>query len=317
MQFNKESKISLIIGLSLRIVCGALFLFSAYSKLYPVEFFEYQLVGDHLATWSTAGYLARFIIGFEFFLGFSLLIVIDYKQIIVKIASLLTIFFTIYLLVVLFTKGNEANCNCFGEYVKMSVAWSLVKNALLLALFYIILKLHSGYSYRFPRILIPTFLILGQSLVFIVNPINKTFVNTADLNDVNFKIDLEFLYTDAHYVKPPVDLMKGKHVIAFLSLTCPHCRLAALKFGVMTRKNPTLPVYFVLNGDSADLKPFYEETKTDYIPHNIVKGSPFIVMSGLSLPAIYFVNNGLVEQRESYVSLNEKMITDWLSKRQK
>jgi hypothetical protein len=107
--------------------------------------------------------------------------------------------------------------------------------------------------------------------------------------------------------------MKGKHVVAFLSLTCSHCRLAALKFGVLTRNNPSLPVYFVLNGDSISLKPFYDETKTEHIPCNIVKGSPFIVMSGLSLPAIYFVNNGIVEQRKSYIELDEKVITDWLS----
>src|ERR1035437_2033460 len=128
VQFNSHSKISCVIGIVLRILCGALFLFSGYSKLFPVEFFEYQLVGDHLANWTSAAFLARFIIGLEFFLGFALLLTFDYKNSIVKTAGLLTILFTLYLVILLFVKGNEANCNCFGQYIKMSVTESLVKN---------------------------------------------------------------------------------------------------------------------------------------------------------------------------------------------
>ena len=314
MVLNKESSLVKILGISLRILSGSLFVFSGFSKLFPIEFFEYQLVGDHVATWNTAGYLSRLLISLEFFIGVSLLLNIDYKKIIVKTAFLLTVFFTVYLLFILLLKGNEPNCNCFGEMVKMSVASSLLKNSLLLIIFTVIWKIHDGYSYRFPRIILSSFLVISIATIFIINPISKTFANAADLNDVNFKIDLGFLYTDSQYVKPKVDLMKGKHIISFLSLTCPHCRLAALKFGVMTKNNPNLPVYFILNGDSDKLKSFFEETKSAHIPSNIVKGNPFIVMSGLSLPAIYFVNNGLVEKRSSYITLNEDTISNWLKK---
>lgn len=314
MRLNKESKVISALGIFLRILCGALFIFSAYAKLFPIEFFEYQLVGDHLSTWTTAGYLARLIIGFEFFLGFSLLLNLDYRRLIVSTAFILTILFTIYLLVVLILKGNEPNCNCFGEYIKMSVATSVLKNVILLIVLIIIWKIHNGYSYQFPKFLISIIGIITVATVFIVNPINKTFSNSADSDFINFKMDLGFLYTDSIYIKPKVDLMHGKHIIAFLSLTCPHCRIAALKFGVMIKRNPTLPIYFVLNGDSVNLKPFYEETKAENIASNIVKGNQFVVLSGLSLPAIYFVNNGLVEKRQNYVSLNEEMITNWLKK---
>lgn len=299
----------------LRIICGALFLFSAFSKLFPIEFFEYQLVGDHLSNWSTAVYLSRLIIGFEFFLGFALVLNIDYHRIIVSSTFLLTCLFTIYLLVVLITRGNEPNCNCFGEFVKISVTSSLLKNAILLLTLGCIWKLNNGYLYRFPRTIISSLLIIALVSIYLINPINKTFSNTADSAFVNFKIDLGFLYTEKKYNKPPVNLMQGKHIIAFLSLTCPHCRLAALKFGVITKKKPKLPVYFVLNGDSSNLKDFYDETKSQNIPCNIVKGDSFVTLSGLSLPAIYFVNNGLVEQRQTYVSLDEEMITKWLAKK--
>jgi len=315
VKLNNDSIVLKSLGIGFRILCGSLFIFSAYTKLFPIEYFEYQLVGDHLANWTTSGYLSRLLISFEFFLGVSLLISFDYKQLIVRSAFFLTSIFTIYLLVVLAIKGNEPNCNCFGEVIKMSVVSSLIKNTVLLVVLMFIWKSHNGYSLKFPKIIISSLLVISIATVFIVNPINKTFANAANNDFKNFKMDLGFLYTDSIYIKPQTDLMKGKHIIAFLSLTCPHCRLAALKFGVITKENPEFPIYFILNGDSAKIKPFYEETKSENIPSNIVKGNSFIELSGLSLPAIYFVKDGIVEKRENYLNITNEMITNWLLKK--
>lgn len=312
VKLNRESKLIIILGITFRILCGLLFLFSAYLKLFPIEFFEYQLVSDHLATWGSAGYLSRLLIGLEFFLGIGLLLNFDKKQLIVKTALALTLFFTIYLFAVLIFKGNEPNCNCFGEYIPMSVAESIFKNIILISILFFILKFHNGYSFKFPKVIITVLLLGSYITVFVVNPINKVFADAANQDEVGFKIDLSYLYTDSIYNKPNENLIQGKHIIACLSLSCPHCRLAALKFGIMKRTNPQLPVYFVLNGDSAKLKRFYEDTRSENISSNIVKGSRFIVLSGLKLPAIYMVNNSIVERRIQYTDVTDKDIMDWV-----
>src|ERR1035437_1879237 len=108
--------------------------------------------------------------------------------------------------------------------------------------------------------------------MFIINPINKAFIVRSNLSEVNYPLDLTFLYNNPSYKKPVVDLRKGKHILAFLSMSCPHCKLAALKLGIMAKNNPNLPVYFILNGDSADLKQFYAYSNTEDIPASIVLG---------------------------------------------
>lgn len=312
MKLNTKSVLVSISLILLSATLGCVFLFSAFTKLFPVELFEYQLVGDHLAGWDSASYLARAIIGIELFFGIALLFSFDYKRWIIRSSFAMLVVFTIFLLVTLVTRGNEPDCNCFGMVLKMSVTQSIIKNIILLSGMGILWRYRDGYNYKYPLIIGFTALGIIISLPFIINPISKTFSHAADQNDVNFKLDLNFLYTDSIYKRPPVDLMKGKHVVAFLSLTCSHCENAAYKFGVIAQRNPKLPIYFILNGDSSELKPFFDFSKSDHIPWNMVKGSPFVELSGLSLPAIYFVNNGIVEKRISYIDLTDDSITTWL-----
>ena len=312
MAFDLNSRKTLIVGIILRVITGLFFIFSAFSKLYPVEFFEYSLVGDHLASWSTAGIFARLIIGFELFLGISFLANFEYRKLIVWAGIVLTSIFTIYLFLVLLLKGNEPNCNCFGQAIRISVSASLLKNCFLLIVLWSINKISAGLSYRFPRIILTSALIISIASIFMLNPINKDFANAADESDKGFKLDLDFLYHNKSYKRPEVALNKGKHIVALFSLSCPHCRVAALKFSILKKNNPQLPIYFLLNGDSTELHDFYEDTNTEAIPSNIIPDNRFITLSGLSVPAIFFEKDGIVEQRVDYITLSEKMITDWM-----
>jgi len=301
--------------ISLRVLLGLLFVFSAYAKIDPIEYFEFQLVNDHLANWALSSYFARAIIGFELFLGLCFLTNFDWKKLVVKSAFVMMILMTIYLLITFIFRGNEPNCNCFGNFIKVSTVESIAKNIAILLVLFLVLRFDKGYEYRFPRIILPAAFVIAMSTVYVVNPVNKEFYRSIDEKEVNYKVDLSFLYTDSTFVTPPTDLMKGKHVVAFISLTCPHCRLAALKFGIIKKQDPNIPIYFVLNGDSVNLKPFYEETKAEHIPSNIVLGRRFVFISGFSLPNIMFLNNGIVERKVSYHEITKETIEDWLSKK--
>src|SRR6202012_2430087 len=98
---------------------------------------------------------------------------------------------------------------------------------------------------------------------------------------------------------------KGKHILSFMSLTCPHCRIAAKKIHIMNQRNPGIPFYFVLNGKPEDLNRFFEDTHTENIPYCMLKGSHFIYLGGLNLPTIYLVNNSVVENQVNYIILDQ------------
>jgi len=97
-----------------------------------------------------------------------------------------------------------------------------------------------------------------------------------------------------------------------MSLTCPYCRIGAYKMYIIKKRNPQIPMFLVLNGKDKNLKPFFEDTKATNIPYTILRGTDFIKLAGLSLPAIYWVDNGIVINSSTYIDLDEGKIESWL-----
>ena len=50
-------------------IMGLVFLYSGYTKLEPIEPFEYTFVDLGVANWRIAPFMARFMIGLEFLIG--------------------------------------------------------------------------------------------------------------------------------------------------------------------------------------------------------------------------------------------------------
>ena len=114
----------------------------------------------------------------------------------------------------------------------------------------------------------------------------------------------------------PVPKSPGKHIIAFMSLTCPHCRKAAKELTAIYKENPKLPLYMVLNGLQPDEKDFFNETKSEGIPHVRFTGvDDFVKMAGRYVPAIYWVNNGIKERKVSYMALSGPAMKHWAEER--
>jgi hypothetical protein len=113
-------------------------------------------------------------------------------------------------------------------------------------------------------------------------------------------LDLSLLYK--YSPAPDTDLRKGKHIIAFMSLTCPHCRKAAYLMQVIHRQYPDLPIYMVLDGADVHKKAFFEDTHSEAVPHLFYQHTEeFTALAGEAVPAIYWVNNGVVEYKSKYV----------------
>ncbi len=297
----------------LSVLLGAVFIFSAYTKLYPVEPFELTFVDLGIASWRVAPFMARFLIGLEFFTGALLLFNLN-----IKFAGKLTIFllsvFIVYLLALIAFTGNKGNCGCFGNYIVMTPLQGIIKNIILLLFTFLLLKNYDGPDYK--KITKPLFyflILFSFALPHILNYVDLNY-SQAYLNspEDHFKLELDSLYKDAKLNVPPKDLSKGKRIIAFMSLSCPHCRIAASKIRIMQERNPAIPIYFVLNGEDEKLAPFFEETKSNKIPHCMLLGRNFVFLAGTNMPSIYLVNNSVVESRIDYMSLDQTEIEKWL-----
>lgn len=186
----------------------------------------------------------------------------------------------------------------------------------MLALFFILYKYQNGWVLpKKIRLLIILPIVSAFALPFILNPVMLDY-SEMYLNKPtdNFVLPLDSLYNHASLGVPPKTLSKDKHVIVFMSLTCHHCRVAANKIRIMHERNPTIPFYFVLNGLEKDLKPFFEETHTEGIPHCVLLGRNFVYLAGVTLPVIYLVNNSIVEHDINYFILDQEEIEKWLTK---
>ncbi len=304
-----------IAGIFFCILMGAVFFFSAFTKLAPIEPFEYTFVDLGFINWHMAPFIARLMIGAEFFIAILLVLNINLRKITYKLSIGMLVFFSIYLILLIAIVGNKGNCGCFGTYFEMTPFQALLKNGAMILILLVLYKYHAGWElntkYRF---VIPLLFVVSFVMPFILNPVELNYSEAyLKKQEDSYKLELDSLYNNATLNIPPKTLSQGKHVIAFMSLTCIHCRVAAKKIRIISERNPEIPFYFVLNGDDKKyLKPFFEDTHTENIPHCILKGRPFIFLAGPGIPSIYLVNNSIVEHDVNYLELDQEELEKWL-----
>ena len=306
-------KLSSILLILLSIAVGAVFLYSAYTKVYStqsLESFEYTMVEFIHLPWSLAAIASRFFIGLEAALGgLMVLHLFGKNNWVFKAALLLTSIFSLYLIYLWATAGDKVNCGCFGDAIWMSPSSSLIKNVLLIISLLILTRFHHGWRIRFNNL--AAFLLFIATLVtpFVVFPIPSQ--QPAWLQKGRFHLDLSALYAPGKKDIPAMDLTKGKFIIAFFSPTCPHCQMAAYKMHLMKEKDTSLHFFMILGG-THPLDEFWQKTKAQNIPYCRLDEKNFFRIAGFAWPVIDWVNNGWVEAQSTYVNLNQAAIESWL-----
>lgn len=295
---------------------GLVFLYSGYTKLYPViETFEFTFVDIGIANWYTAPVIARLLLGLEFFIGLLLIANYNLKKFTLPLTVALLLFFIIYLSIQIATSGNYGNCGCFGEHLKMTPLQAIIKNVIMIAGAVIVYFLFDGWKIKYNKMLLSFVGLTVLALPFIMNPIDYSYTSNNLDEKVNYPLELDLLYQPEDTVKvqvPNYELRKGKHVLSFMSLSCPHCRVAAKKFRLIKKNNPEISIYFVLNGDRSKYAPFIEDTKADNIPYSYCLGKTFVQLATTNLPRIYYIDNGIIVKKVDYYELNQYDIEEWM-----
>ena len=282
---------------TLRILLGASFLFSGFVKLYPIEPFEFNFVDQGFANWYTAPFMARFIISFEFLLGLLLVLNYNLKRFTLKATIGLLIFFTLYLIFGIIKDGNTGNCGCFGTFLKMTPLESIIKNIFLLSIAFTLYFLHNDYDWKYKRAVFISSLLVSLATPMILNPIDLFMSRTQQTEKVGYKIDLDMLYNNPKYSPPTVDLREGKQIVAFFSVTCKHCRIGAFKLGILKKQHPNMPVHVILMGDTAYLKSYYRETKSEMLPISFYNDEKIFKVIGPGVPVVFVLDNGIVKSK--------------------
>jgi hypothetical protein len=292
----------------IRLLLGATFIFSAYVKISPIEPFEYNFVEQGLSSWVLAPFIARGVIGLEFVLGF-MLIFNFYLKTTLKISFFLLVIFSIYLVLQIIKEGDKGNCGCFGTFLKMTPSESIIKNIFMIGLIAIVYFFDKAFDYKKWMWLALIPIATGFSIPFALNPPAAFIINMADPETVNYKFQNELL-SDKKFNTGAIDLMKGKHIVCFFSLTCPHCIRAAYKMHIIKQRlQDKVSIVMIINGDKVDEPAFYEESKAQNIPNMILTGENYPKLSGYTLPMIMNLDNGIVKKKFNGENITEKEIS--------
>ncbi|TSA30802.1 MAG: hypothetical protein D4R68_00045 [Ignavibacteriales bacterium] len=270
------------IALTLRIVIGAVFLFSAYTKFISPGLTEIILV-DHgiVSTRETAAIIVRLLIGFEFALGILLILPYSLKTIVIPAAILFLIIFTGYLAYTGFILKDTQNCGCFGEMIKMSPLESIMKNIVLIAVLILLFKFTNEKKKHFVT---PTVVVLCIASVFVFLPVNsqKEF---KFANYTNFESEGR------------VDLSRDEKLLVILNLECDHCQILAKELSEIKNQTNKLPKLYALlfKEGNVTVDSFEKMTKFNF-PYHMIDMNEFLNLIGQTPPRIYWLKNGKVKE---------------------
>ncbi|HRP90131.1 MAG TPA: hypothetical protein PKX92_08830 [Edaphocola sp.] len=296
-----------IIYYLLAVLLGAFFIFSAYTKTDPIESFEYILKSQLPMGAFTAAWASRFIIGLEAALG--VLLVFNFfgkSKWVISFSFFLVLGLTAHLVLLYFRVGNDVSCGCMGDLIPMKPLPSIAKNIILLALLALLwknvpYKNHSWIQWTSLGILVVIIV-----LPFLIFPYQKQ------------TLALEKMYNGVMDDRPTQDLRKGKHLLAFMSLTCSHCMDAATELSKMKKSDTALPIYIVFAKASTDsvqknlFDNFKEVTHFANIPYSFLNRDLFLEYSGGYVPAIFWIEDGQLLRKVSAHSLNQKEFESWI-----
>jgi uncharacterized membrane protein YphA (DoxX/SURF4 family) len=299
-----------ILLLVLRLLLAAVFIFSAISKLFPIEVFELNFVYQGISGWEMAPYLSRSLIIFELFLGLSLLFTNLLKRFVLPATFVLLLLFTIYLLYSLIKDGNEGNCGCFGTILPMTPLESILKNLVLMLIVAFIYTKSEVTKWRY-KWLLPCLFVISSSTIVLLYPIYDYSYTTKPLKGETADIASLSGFSNQQHG----NLDQGKKLVAVFNMACSHCIEVALKLSAAKTRVPLPETYYILLGDSSEVKDFYTLTNSS-APYKLMRSADFIHQFKTGWPRVILLQEGIIKYDNNYRTFNgqdfEKIVNDFL-----
>lgn len=166
---------------SIRILIAALFLVSAYGKIYPdpsayatISMFEIKQLYPLGFSIELAKIFSRALIGVEFGLGILLLFPFDLKKWVIPTLIAMLAIFVAHLSIEILNTGNKGNCGCFGALLPMTPLEAIMKNVLSIGLLVLLIKRYGAQLPQKSNIwFLTTILSLCMLLLFVFIPTYK------------------------------------------------------------------------------------------------------------------------------------------------
>lgn len=293
----------------LRILTGAVFIFSAVAKMIGIDNFEIYIFEQQYISFNLSAILARVIISAELMIGALLIGNLYFKKTWLAAILLLSVF-SAFLLVQI-AKGASGNCNCFGQLLPLTPVESLIKNLVLIGILIFIRK-EIAFHHIFTSYAALFIVVFSIALPPVLSP-PDFLTDWSKVPHADYDKTSALMISDSTLQK--FDLNKGKHLVCFYSVTCQYCMHAADKMNVII-KNESLTdaTLCVFTGDEALYDHFLEESNSDPYNHIFLPMKLFFKMAGPSVPAIFLVDDGTVMQQYNYRSIDEKEIKEFFNK---
>ena len=225
----------------IRVFISALFLLSAFAKLYPIPMYGITKVfeeGQLIPMGFSEGlvpYLSRFIIAIEFFIALAILQSNYLKKVILPLSITMMAVFSLHLSYSIFL-GDSENCGCFGELIPMSPLQALIKNIITIGVLGFLYKNTpddkdnscSKLSIQFLSIML---------LMFALFPVQTVGKNKQ-------------VSSFSAYVVADMDINEGKKILCFFDAGCEHCMDAAKSLNQLSDSIAYFPEMHIIFSDS-------------------------------------------------------------------
>ena len=157
------------------------------------------------------------------------------------------------------------------------------------------------------------------SLVAVFALITPSYIDTA-LYGKTITIDDELFRTTMSETEGGETFLQGRQIVCFYSTACGYCRKAAKKVHIAMGNahidaDDVRIVFWHTNPDKP-VEEFFEKSGVPPLQYVEIPTATFLEITQGSMPVIAFVDNGDVKECHKYIELNERQMSNFLSKKQ-
>ncbi len=273
----------------MRVLLAALFIVSAVAKLVAIDDFELYVFSYGFMPLTLTYIATRICIAAEFLLG--VLIAVGWWHKWVNLAAMaMLLLFSIFLCYAALI-GRTDSCRCMGRLADMSPAVSLLKNAVLIVLVLLYMRLVNNDEDRGRLANRKKVLITAGLVVAVI-----VAVFTISVPDNWMFGDEDMLYDKAllHEALEERQLSDGHKLVAFVTPGCPYCRMSREKIGSIAKRH---------NLDTTDIV---------YLEPADIGNERFMGITYGNRPLIMLLADGEPQATYHYRNISEREVAEFL-----